>query len=390
MITPENHWFFGVNFTEPSREGAWLLIQVVMPFYFMNNPEYKKNISTEIIQIIGNEYGIKLQHPEQLFLGADKDTFVYKINANDNKKYFLKIRTGEFNELTVLVPYLLLQEIGAHIIAPVKTLRNSLFLKLPEYNVIMYPFIEGKSGKETDLTEEQWVEFGKTLRKIHECSIFRTNQEMSAKTFHMSAKTYPISSKTCQIPKEKFNNKWTIGLKKIMQRLSVIESNNKSVKEFIRMMENRKTIITEMILQAEKLAGKINKCKTEFCLCHGDLHAANIFISENEFYIVDWDTMIIAPKERDLMFIGGGVAGKWNRAEEEKLFYQGYGNHEMIDRTILDYYRFIRIIEDIIVYYEQFFAENAGEKNRRSIIEWVDSIFWPGGVAEMAGKHQLR
>ena len=30
-------------------------------------------------------------------------------------------------------------------------------------------------------------------------------------------------------------------------------------------------------------------------------------------YIVDWDEPIMAPKERDLMFIGGGVANVWNK-----------------------------------------------------------------------------
>lgn len=40
-------------------------------------------------------------------------------------------------------------------------------------------------------------------------------------------------------------------------------------------------------------------------------------------YIVDWDDPIIAPKERDLMFIGGGVANVWNERHEEVSFYRG-------------------------------------------------------------------
>lgn len=43
------------------------------------------------------------------------------------------------------------------------------------------------------------------------------------------------------------------------------------------------------------------------------------------FYLVDWDDPIMAPKERDLMFIGGGVGNVWNRSHEEELFYEGYG-----------------------------------------------------------------
>ena len=124
-----------------------------------------------------------------------------------------------------------------------------------------------------------------------------------------------------------------------------------------------------------------------YCLCHGDLHAANILITENDFYIVDWDTLVIAPKERDLMFIGAGIAGKWNQKNEEELFYMGYGDYGKVKQLLVNYYRFIRIIEDIVVYYDQFFDENLdqniGDKNQISIIETVDSSFWPGGVVEM-------
>jgi hypothetical protein len=45
-------------------------------------------------------------------------------------------------------------------------------------------------------------------------------------------------------------------------------------------------------------------------LCHSDIHAGNILIDVNDdFYIVDWDNPILAPKEHDLMFIGGGQRG---------------------------------------------------------------------------------
>ena len=48
---------------------------------------------------------------------------------------------------------------------------------------------------------------------------------------------------------------------------------------------------------------------TLFVLCHSDIHGGNILIADTgELYVVDWDDPILAPKERDLMFIGGGSA----------------------------------------------------------------------------------
>jgi hypothetical protein len=41
--------------------------------------------------------------------------------------------------------------------------------------------------------------------------------------------------------------------------------------------------------------------------------------------IVDWDDPVLAPRERDLMFVGAGVGGAWNREDESAAFYRGYG-----------------------------------------------------------------
>ena len=69
-------------------------------------------------------------------------------------------------------------------------------------------------------------------------------------------------------------------------------------------------------------------------LCHSDIHGGNVLINgNNPIYIVDWDEPIMAPKERDLMFIGGGVANVWNKPHEEEFFYKGYGPTE-VNRTI--------------------------------------------------------
>ena len=50
----------------------------------------------------------------------------------------------------------------------------------------------------------------------------------------------------------------------------------------------------------------------DFIVCHFDIHAGNILIDDDgSLYIVDWDDPILAPKERDLMYIGGGLLGGW-------------------------------------------------------------------------------
>jgi len=345
----------------------------------MATVKYQKEITANTIRTIETKYNIEITHLEQLFLGADKDTFAYKIFVKNGTCYFLKIRTGDFNEASIIIPYLLYKKTGGHIIPPIKTIDDRLYIKTPEFTIILYPFIQGKSGKEIDLSAEQWIEFGKTLRIIH--SFTELQLQKSKFSFQIE-----------NIPREKFDEIWLTRLEKIMDELDTVQTGNQIVENFINMLEARRPIITEMMQRAGKLLNEINDYETDYCmaikycLCHADIHAANILITENDFYIVDWDTMIMAPKERDLMFIGGGVAGKWNTQNETDLFYRGYGECEKINRKILDYYRYIRIIEDIVVYWDQFFADGVSDKNRESITEKVESGFLPGNVAEMAFK----
>jgi spectinomycin phosphotransferase len=138
--------------------------------------------------------------------------------------------------------------------------------------------------------------------------------------------------------------------------------------------------------RAEQLAQKVQHQSAHFVLCHSDLHGGNVLIdAKNAIYIVDWDDPIMAPQERDLMFIGGGVANIWNQSHEEELFYQGYGKVK-VNRELLAYYRHERIVEDIAVYGQQLLLTKTGGQDR---ITWYNdfvSQFDPQGVVEIAFK----
>ena len=122
-------------------------------------------------------------------------------------------------------------------------------------------------------------------------------------------------------------------------------------------------------------------------MCHSDIHAGNILIDANDnLYIVDWDNPILAPKERDLMFIGGGQGFAGHSAqEEETLFYRGYGPTQ-IDPSALAYYRYERIIQDIAVFCEQIFLTNAGGEDREQSLRYLISNFLPNNTIEIAHK----
>jgi spectinomycin phosphotransferase len=98
---------------------------------------------------------------------------------------------------------------------------------------------------------------------------------------------------------------------------------------------------------------------------------------------VDWDNPVFAPKEQDLILIGGSDI--WKGTREETLFFQGYGKTE-IDRTALAYDRYERIIQDIAAFCEQLFLTAEGGEDREQAYEYFTGQFLPDHEVAIAFK----
>ena len=72
----------------------------------LTNPNLKDE---KIIACLHDSYGLDVAEISFLPLGADFNTAVYRVTATDKTDYFLKLRSGDFCESSVLVPHLLKQ-----------------------------------------------------------------------------------------------------------------------------------------------------------------------------------------------------------------------------------------------------------------------------------------
>lgn len=176
-----------------------------------------------------------------------------------------------------------------------------------------------------------------------------------------------------------------------IQFLKCKDSENKTFEEPIaaklaEFMKSKRVEITHLVERTEQLASELQSQPLEFVLCHTNIHGGNILISDSgKLYIVDWDNPILAPKERDLMFIGGGIDEIWKSNREEAVFYEGYGKTD-INLSALAYYRYERVIEDLVVTCEQLLLSNEGGADREQAYRWFTSNFEPGNTIEIAEK----
>jgi spectinomycin phosphotransferase len=325
----------------------------------------KPNIPDErIISRLQDEYGLRAAELTFLPLGADTGTAVYRVTDTDGTVYFLKLRKN-FNEVIVRVP-LFLQENGVdEIIVPFETKSGKHWADFGEYKMILYPFIEGRNGFEGELTSQQKQTLGRALKKIHAVQI-------------------PPELKKL-IRKETYSAKFRDDMRSIQSEVenkSFADPPASKLADFIKSNQNE---ITRIIQRAENLALEIQSQPPELVLCHSDIHGGNILISTEKLYIVDWDDPILAPKERDLMFIGGGIDNIWKSKQDESIFYEGYGETK-IDFAVLAYYRYERVIEDLVAYAEQLFLTDGGGADREPAYRRFSGNFESGSTIEIADK----
>jgi spectinomycin phosphotransferase len=321
----------------------------------------------KIIACLQDEYDLQAVEIAFLPLGADRNTAVYRIVADDGAVYFLKLRQGDFNETSVTLPKFLSDQGIPQIIACLATQRGQLWTSLDSYRVLLYPFVEGHNGYELDLSDRHWIEFGRALKRIQSLDLPAV-----------------LSS---HIRRETYSAQWREIVKTFVGRVEEETFDEPIAARLATFLNGKRAEILDLVERTERLAQALRTRSPEFVLCHSDIHAGNILIDVNgNFYIVDWDDPILAPKERDLMYAGGGQFGvRRTPEEEETLFYRGYGQTQ-VDPDALAYYRYERIIEDIAVYCEELLLTEEGGADREQAYRYLTANFLPGNVLEIAYK----
>lgn len=319
----------------------------------------------KIIACLQAEYGLAVVQVTFLPLGADINTAVYRAISDNQETYFVKLRRGVFDEISVELPQFLSEQGIGQVIAPLKNISGQLWSHLDAYKMILHPFIKGHDGYEADLSDQHWVTLGIALKRIH------TVKLSPALTNHIQKETYPAQ--------------WRETVKSYLKRIDVETFSDPITVELAKYLKGKRAEILDLVERTEWLTQALLVQSTEFVVCHADIHAGNILMPDNNhLYIVDWDAPLLAPKERDLMYAGGGQFGNLRTPdEEETLFYRGYGQTD-VNPIALAYYRHERIVEDLAVECDQIFSRHDSRADREQSLRYLKSNFLPGGVLDIA------
>lgn len=317
--------------------------------------------------MLRNDYGVPVERIEFLPIGADVNTAVFEAAAGD-ARYFLKLRSGAFDESSVLLPAFLSADGNTHIIPIIETVAGALWSRFERFTTILYPFVQGRDGFSVTLTPAQWRDFGAAFRHLHTTDVPAVMLD--------------------RIPLEHYSPVARDAVTRLLAQLDAHTGSHRDdaiTQDLFVLLRNQRDVIIDLVARASRLAQLLQSQPPAFVVCHGDIHAGNILIDNNDhLFIVDWDTLIRAPKERDLMYFGGGqgFAG-YSAAEEQALFFAGYGDAQ-VDQAALAYYRYERIVQDVFAFCNELLASTGDGENRRQSLRWLAANFAAGGTIDVA------
>jgi spectinomycin phosphotransferase len=284
---------------------------------------------------------------EFLPLGLDYHAGVYRVVSEQGTPYLLKVTSRPLYEPQCLVPRYLNDQGITSVVAPVPTRSGALWTQLEEWTVIVYPFIDGETSW-AGMTNEQWKEVGTIFQQIHQVMLPPEGFESLRK------ETFDPTEYT----------RWVRAFE--TQHLHSRHGGSVSEHALRADWQAHQSTIHTGVTSLEKLAEVLKARPFPYVICHADLHPANLLRDHTgHVHVIDWDEVMLAPKERDFIFV---------REPQADAFWEGYGQAE-IDWMALTYYCWERVVQDLIVCAQDVFSrDDLGEESKADVAQLFHEI----------------
>jgi spectinomycin phosphotransferase len=279
-------------------------------------------------------------------LGRDYDAGIYRVGSERGAAYALKVTSRPLCEPRCLAPRYLSDQGVASVVAPIPTSSGALWIRLSDWTLIVYPWISGESSL-TGMTDEQWKRVGNIFQRIHQVIV-------------------PLGG-FVPLRKETFDpTAYVRWVRAFETRHAGAQGGGASQGVLRASWAAHQPTIQTVVNSLERLAAVLQSRPFPYVICHADLHARNLIRDRaGEVFVIDWDEVMLAPKERDFIFV---------RPPHADAFFQGYGKAE-IDWAALTYFLWERVVQDLIECARNVcFRDDWGDESRAEAARLLDVI----------------
>jgi spectinomycin phosphotransferase len=324
-----------------------------------------------IVQALGARYGLAVEGLDFLALGHDANAWAFRASTRGGAQ-FVKVRRRVDPARLRLARFL--ADLGfAAVVAPIPTRDGSLSVAVGDLHLIAYPFIGATVAAEVGLTDAQWTEYGRIGAALHAT---RLSAELAA-----------------SLSREEFRPAWGAVIDDLHAAAAAYSGEDPARTALAGFWRSHQPEIEHLRRGVDELGGRLRErlrdrpSSLPFVPCHADFHTHNLFVGpDGSLRVFDWDEAMLAPRERDLMFVIGSPIGLAPGERELGLFEVGYGTLD-VDPEALAYYHVDWAIQDIAGYGQQVLIDDISAESRAYSLRIFLGTFEPGGEFEVARRH---
>jgi spectinomycin phosphotransferase len=339
-------------------------------------PTVRERLDTYLRACLRDRYARTLVSLESLALGLDTTAQVYRATDDAGGVYFIKARSRALYSASCLAPRYLADQGVTAIVAPLPTTDGALWARLtpPEgaWVIALYPYITGVSGWRPGMTDAQWHATGEIVRRIHDTGLpTEVITSLRGETFDVSDYARAVQTFAARFA-------------------AVLDVGDTAAERALReQWQTRRATIHTLVDAMRTLAERLRGHAGPYVLCHGDLHPGNLLRDGAAgAHVVDWDDVLLAPKERDFLFVGEPAGDGSGQADTP--FFQGYQPKE-IDWVAVTYYRCERVVQDVIeCAHEVCFRDDLEAGAKADAARLFGDLFTPDGNMDAARRASTR
>jgi len=324
-----------------------------------------------LIERIRTDFGVRLDSIAQVFGGQDSDAAMLHAVTIDGAPLAVKV-SRSLRVGGLLASALLSANVSSGIPAPLLARSGKPYSVVAGRRLSLTPWIVGRGAYEAGMSAHQWRTFGALLSRVHAAQIPDVLAD--------------------ELPSEDYRTPAAAAARALDERIRE-ESTNRGIAT--QDDSQRAALICDWLTarsslvwifeHIDDLGDELRAASAPIVLCHGDAHIGNALLDDkDDIWLLDWDEVLRAPRERDLMFVIEGVLSDAPvTAEQQSWFFDGYG-HANIDPVLLAYYRCSWAMQDVADFAARVFDldDNAPESNQA--LRFFRSVVSPAGIVGLA------
>jgi hypothetical protein len=289
--------------------------------------------TSALIAVLADDWGLNVEAVDYAAVGGGSYHWLVKdlegrrsfVTADDldQKPWLGKTRESAFDGLRgAFDTAVALHDSGAgFVVAPIPTSRGETVRRIgPRHSIALFPFVEGNAGTYGRYETAERTALLTMLAELHEAT------PVAAAVARRIDLALPGRDK----------------LETALQQLNQTWSGGPLSEPARQTLARHASEVAELLALLDDLHADVERRSTNWVITHGEPHAGNVMRRGESYVLVDWDTVALAPRERDLWMLVE------KPAEEATIYTDATG--QQLDEVAVRFFRLTWALADIAAF----------------------------------------